>query len=154
MRYLIYILGIVLLATLPVHAETNTITMPKTGWPSDYELIRAEELFAQGRLEDSLDVLEEVLERNIESINAHALSGYIHFKLNNMERAEKHLFSVIDLDPRHMGAHLYLAEMDLRNNKLRKVDERLQLLKMICKGTDCAEYQYLKRQLLTANKDK
>lgn len=152
-----YILTFTLFAFLAISAYAanglEEVTMPKTGWRSDYDLTRAENFIANENFEDSLDILEKILRRNIKSIDAHVLSGYAHFKLNNFQRAEKHLFSVIDLDPRHMGAHLYLAEMDLKAGKIKKVEERLQLLKMICKGTDCGEYQYLKRRLLTLNKD-
>ncbi len=154
MRILLTLIFIITLI-IPAFAADGLekITMPKTGWRSDYEITRAEELLAQEKYEDALDVLERILNRNIESIDAHVMSGYIHFKLNNIKRAEKHLFSAIDLDPRHLGAHLYLAGIDLKQEKIKKVEERLQLLKLVCKGTDCAEYQYLKRKLLTINKD-
>lgn len=155
MRYIIF-LFLASFFILPAQAdeEMEKVTMPATGWPSDYDLVLAEKYIATEAYEDALDVLDDILDRNVKSIDGHALSGFAHFKLNNIERAEKHLFSVIDLDPRHMGAHLYLAEIDIQQNKIPQVEERLQLLKMICEGTDCGEYQYLKRRLRGLNKNK
>ncbi len=103
----------------------------------------------------AIDILEKVLQRQPKNSDAYAFMGYSYLQLDILDKAKKNLQYALKLYPKHMGAHLYMGLLHLKNNKKNLALESLQALKIICKGMICAEEEYLANKInLHSNKAK
>ena len=79
--------------------------------------------------------------------DAHNLLAYAFRKQStpDLPKAFEHYRLALKLDPKHRGAHEYIGEAYLMDKQPAKAEEHLALLKTICGGTTCAEYDDLSK---------
>jgi len=61
----------------------------------------------------------------------------------DLAKAFEHYNNALKLNPNHKGAHEYIGEAYLMDRKPAKAEEHLALLKTICGGVACEEYDDL-----------
>ena len=67
----------------------------------------------------------------------------------DLPKAFEHYNTALKLNPNHKGAHEYIGEAYLMDNKPAKAEEHLARLKTICGGSACEEYEDLAKSLAT-----
>lgn len=81
---------------------------------------------------DAIPLLEKVVEKAPGHADALNYLGYCHRKLRNFEQAHIYYKRALEADPRHLGAHEYLGELHLMQNKLSLAEEMLRKLRALC----------------------
>lgn len=73
------------------------------------------------------------------------LLGYTYRKraTPDLQKAFEHYEAALRLQPTHRGAHEYIGEAYLMDNKPAEAEKHLAQLEQICGGTGCEEYQDL-----------
>ncbi|MFL6691734.1 MAG: tetratricopeptide repeat protein [Ramlibacter sp.] len=89
-----------------------------------------------------LDVAARDEPRNADVQN---LLGYTYRKRSSpdLPKAIAHYEAALRLQPTHRGAHEYIGEAYLMDNKPAEAEKHLAQLEQICGGTGCEEYQDL-----------
>jgi len=126
------------------HAAAKT--MP---WRSDAGLQIAESQMVAGQYAQALQTLNKALARHQGNPDVHAYIGQCYFHLGMMQEARKSLERALMGDPEHMGAHLFIGLLHLKEGHRDLVVERLAALRSLCKGLLCEEENYLSDQLNT-----
>ena len=129
-------------------ADTNTPSV----WRSDAGLDKAAALLTRQKYTQSITTLQNVLKRNAANADAYAYLGYAYQKLGDDENALKNLERALKLNPRHLGANYYLGIARLEQGKLAQALEQLQVMRMVCGQTDCAEMRHLEHAINQADK--
>lgn len=77
------------------------------------------------------------------------LLGYSYRKRTppDLPKAFEHYNSALKLDPRHKGAHEYIGEAYLLDNKPEEADKKLAQLASICGNKTCDEYKNLLKSI-------
>ncbi|MBF0450624.1 MAG: tetratricopeptide repeat protein [Candidatus Magnetomorum sp.] len=87
----------------------------KNDQPGVYErkdqLLNGEQLFAEGKVEESIQCFEDVLAQDPENTDAHNNLGVISFALGNMESAEIMFMKTLEIDPNHINALMNIADV-------------------------------------------
>ena len=81
--------------------------------------------------------------------DVHNLLGYSYRKATqpNLAKAFEHYNTALKLDPRHKGAHEYIGEAFLMDNKPEMAEKHLSELEKICGNKTCEEYTDLAKSL-------
>ena len=79
--------------------------------------------------------------------DAHNLLAYSYRKqaTPDLPKAFEHYNTALKLNPTHKCAHEYIGEAYLMDKQPAKAEEHLALLKTICGGRTCAEYDDLSK---------
>ncbi|MBL1147499.1 MAG: tetratricopeptide repeat protein [Proteobacteria bacterium] len=124
---------------------------PKTGamapWGADAGLKVAETQMMAGQYAQAVQTLKKVMSRESSNADTQAYLGQCYFHLGMMEDARKALDRALMGNPHHMGAHLYIGLLQLKEGKRDLVIERLAALRSLCQGGICEEENYLSDQL-------
>lgn len=127
---------------------TNTApAVPTQIWRSDAGLVEAEKLIATGRYVDALTYLDQVIARNLHNIEAHVHSGLVWYHLGNMDKARTSLKSAQIIDRNHIGMHVILGMVALKEQKIDEASDYLSVIRVLCRGETCPEYQTLLRMI-------
>ena len=99
--------------------------------------------------------LDAVVETEPGNADAHSLLGYSHRKQArpDLAKAFEHYRRALQIDPRHKGAHEYIGEAYLMDNKPAEAEKHLAELARLCGNQTCEEYADL-AQAITAYKAK
>ena len=65
--------------------------------------------------------------------------GFTSRKTGNFEKAEEFYLKGLNIDPKHNGINEYLGELYVNTNRIKKANERLEVLK----NCNCEEYKDL-----------
>ncbi|HHY97365.1 MAG TPA: tetratricopeptide repeat protein [Firmicutes bacterium] len=87
-------------------------------------LAEAENLRQQGRCQEGLDLLSDVLAFGIMRADIHYRMGNLYFDLGDLDSAERAYRKAIECNPEHVNAHHNLAVVCKRKGKL---DEAVRL---------------------------
>lgn len=81
--------------------------------------------------------------------DGHTMMGYVYRKraAPDLAKSIEHYTMALRIDPRHKGAHEYLGEAYLMDNKPAEAEKHLAQLERICGGRACEEYQDLARSI-------
>ncbi|TNE25970.1 MAG: tetratricopeptide repeat protein [Alphaproteobacteria bacterium] len=124
---------------------------PKAGamppWGADAGLKVAETQMMAGQYAQAVQTLKKVMSRESSNADTQAYLGQCYFHLGMMEDARKALDRALMGNPHHMGAHLYIGLLQLKEGKRDLVVERLAALRSLCQGGLCEEENYLSDQL-------
>lgn len=131
--------------------QDGKMTLRQRPMRADDGLIEAERLIVQGECVKAMPILDEVLKRNLKTIDAYVFKAHCNIMLNNLSKAENDLRTAIRLDNFHMGANYYLGKIHVLEDDLNKAENQLSTLKLICKGTECPEYKMLETEILEFN---
>ena len=113
---------------------------------ADPRYAQAAELIGQGRYEQALPLLQQVVQAQPQNADAHNLLGYSTRKLGRLEEALGHYRDALRINPRHRGAHEYLGEAYLQLGQLDKAKEELAFLDQDC-WFPCGEFRDLKQAI-------
>lgn len=155
MRFSFLILAALLL-TPPALAQQEEAPEKKTEVPfrQDAGLITAEYYLATGKYTQALDVLGGVLQRHADSADAYAYRGYAYGKLGDSRKARENYQKAVVLDPSHLGANKYLANLYLDAGEIDRAMEQMQAIRLICADTGCAELDELQADINRFSKER
>ncbi len=132
---LLLFIAALFLAT-PAHAED----MP---FREDAGLTKAEYLLSAGKYAAALETVSDVLKRHPDNADAYTYRGFAYARLGQPSEAMKNYSIALRINPTHLGANKYLADLYLEKGDLARALEQLQVIRMTCGGTDCAEQDAL-----------
>jgi Tfp pilus assembly protein PilF len=155
MRHLL--LACFLLAAVPAFAEEPVTVTPNATkapaktfsieglWRSDNGLVQAEKLLSENKYSEALSMLEQVLSRNPRSADAYVDSAYAWLNLGNNEKAKSSIENALIIDKGHMGAYVVSGLLSLMEKDRPQAENYLGVLKVLCRGENCPEFQTLQR---------
>ena len=118
---------------------------PEPKEPKDPALEQARAAIGRQDWAGAQNVLRDAVARNPQSADYHNLYAYSMRMAPNpaMDQVFRHYNEALRLDPKHRGAHEYIAEAYLMTGNLAKAEERLAALDKAC-FLPCEEYSDLK----------
>lgn len=138
------------LAVPGAHAAGGDWSTPAAGQPDvSRELNEAQRLIDQKDWRGALVELKAALKKDRKNADVHNLMGYSYRKSGQLEDAFDSYRSALRLDPRHKGAHEYIGEAYLLSHQPDKARQHLAMLRDICGGERCDEYQDLAKAVAT-----
>ncbi len=150
MRAIVLFLCLALCFSLPAIAqETGDEPAKKNLVPfrEDSGLITAEYYLSTGKYAQALSVLEGVLKRHPESADAFTYTGYAYYKLGDVKKATTYYKKALIINPQHLGANRYMAEIYLSVNDLARAIEQMQVIRMTCAEANCEELDELEAEI-------
>lgn len=97
----------------------------------------------------ALRELQAQLRDTPQDADVHNLLGYSYRKRANPDvaKAFEHYQAALKINPNHRGAHEYIGEAYLLDNKPAEAEQHLVRLEQICGGRACEEYQDLAKSI-------
>jgi tetratricopeptide (TPR) repeat protein len=114
---------------------------------SDSGLTKTEYLLAVGKFTAAVETANEVLTRHPNSADAYTYRGYAYNRLGQAADALKDFQKALLIDPSHLGANKYLADIYLQKGDISRAMEQMQVLRLTCGQLDCAELNELQREI-------
>ena len=142
MRPLCAAMALTLLITVPALAAEKD--MP---YREDSGLSKAEYLLSVGKFTAALNTAKDVLKRHPNNADAYTYLGYAYYRLGEVEPAAKNFYLALKLNPTHLGANKYLADMYLDAGDVARALEQLQVIRMTCGHSNCAELDALELEI-------
>jgi Tfp pilus assembly protein PilF len=121
---------------------------PEPKEPKDPALEQARAAIGKEDWAGAQNILRDAVARNPQSADYHNLYAYSIRKGANpsMDLVFRHYNEALRLDPKHRGAHEYIAEAYLMTGNLVKAKEHLAELDRLC-TFGCDEYTKLKKEV-------
>jgi tetratricopeptide (TPR) repeat protein len=113
----------------------------------DSGLSKTEYLLSAGQYSAALETVNDVLKRHPGNADAYTYRGLAYYRLGETADAAKNFRTALQLNPTHLGANKYLADMYLDAGKVSLALEQLQVIRMTCGATDCEELNALQREI-------
>lgn len=97
----------------------------------------------------ALNELNTAAREEPRNADVHNLLGYSNRKqaTPNLPKAFEHYKLALQIDPKHMGAHEYIGEAYLMDNKPAEAAKHLAMLEQLCGNKTCEEYADLAKSL-------
>jgi Tfp pilus assembly protein PilF len=150
----LYIVLFLLLSSSAFAAEEAVpVTEAQTVQPrplpprSDSGLVKAEGQLAEGKYMQAIQTLSGVLTRHPSSADALAYIAAAWGALGDDAKAQVFIDRALKYDPTHLGANKVRAEVYLNAGDFQRALEQLQVIRMICGDTDCAEMDELQAEM-------
>ena len=109
----------------------------------DSGLTKTEYFLAVGQFSAAIDTAGEVLLRHPANADAYTYRGYAFARLGQNAEAAKNFKRALAIDPAHLGANKYLADIYLQSGDVARALEQMQVIRMTCGHTDCEELRAL-----------
>src|SRR5205085_11290916 len=92
---------------------------------------------------------DQLLPADRRNADSHNLIGYVLRKRPNPDLVKSidHYTMALRIDPRHKGAHEYIGEAYLMDNKPAEAEKHLAQIERLCGGRACEEYQELAKSI-------
>ncbi len=148
MHRLALIATAVLLLSAPALAQ-DIAKKDAVPYRADAGLITAEYYLATGKYMQALEVLQDVLSRHDRNADGYAYRGYAQSRLGDDNKAEADYRLALAIDPTHLGAHKYIADLYIKRGELDRAREQMQAMRAICLAAECAELTELQHALNT-----
>ena len=152
MKKILKILIITILTTSPVYSAGSSNdggSKVKANTPFSSATMRikkAKKLEKKGKIEKSKKLYNEALKylykankENPADPNILNYLGFANRKVDNFKDAEIYYLMGLEIDPKHVGINEYLGELYVNTNRIKKANERLEVLK----NCNCEEYKDL-----------
>jgi len=114
---------------------------------TDSGLIAVEELLKKGNYTAALDATTSVIMRHQRDADAYTYRGYAYYKLGEKQKAFESFKTAIMIDPAHLGANKYLANIYIDEGHIDRALEQLQAMRMVCGSYNCAEIDILQSEI-------
>ena len=142
----------------PVFADEEKIPVKlksEVPYREDSGLTKAEYFLAKGKNAEAMAESIAVLKRHPRSADAYVYRGLAYDRMGDAQKAMESFKKAITLNPTHMGANKYLADLYLADGNLTFALEQMQVLRLAC-GTaiDCPEMEDLQSAINKAKKIK
>jgi len=149
-----FFLVLLLLLSAPAFADDAVPVTPNAAPPeritpprSDAGLTKAEGQLAEGKYMQAIQTLSGVLTRHPASADALAYTGVAWRAVGDDAKALMFIDRALKYDPQHLGANKYKAELYLDAGDFPRALEQLQVIRLICGETDCAELDDLQAEM-------
>lgn len=119
---------------------------------TDSGLIKTEELLKSANYTAALQSSANVLMRHPRNADAYVYRGFAYYKLGQQQKAFESFKTAILINPSHLGANKYLANIYLDQGHTDRALEQLQALRIVCGSYNCAEIDILQREINNASK--
>lgn len=136
-----------MLSPVNAFAQDAVTKAPEVPFRTDGGLINAEYYLSTGKYTQALDVLGGVLQRHPKDADAYTYRGYAFYKLGDLKKARESLRYALTINPTHLGANKYLANLYLAEDNLPKAMEQLQVILYVCAGMNCTEADELQGEI-------
>jgi tetratricopeptide (TPR) repeat protein len=103
----------------------------------------ARQAVADGDYEKAILLLQQVIAKNPDNVDAQNYLGYANSRIGKIEEAKRYYARALALNPDHRGANEYLGELHLKLGELAQAEERLKVLDRAC-FFGCDEYYALR----------
>lgn len=103
----------------------------------------AERAVKNKRYRKAISILEGIIRRNPNNVDALNYLGYSHRQLGEYDKSLVYYQTALSKNPNHRGANEYLGQLYLRLGKVNQAKAQLARLRRIC-GSGCEEYESLK----------
>jgi Tfp pilus assembly protein PilF len=113
----------------------------------DSGLITAEFYLATGKYTQALDVADGVLARHPDNADAYTYRGFAFERLGDTAKARAAYEKALEVSPTHLGANRYLAGLYLSEGDLGRAMDQMQVIRMTCGQTGCAELDDLEAEI-------
>ena len=113
----------------------------------DSGLTKTEYFLAVGQFSAAIDATCEVLMRHPNNADAYTYRGYALARLGQNAEATKNFKKALLIDPTHLGANKYLADIYLQSGDVSLALEQMQVIRMTCGQSDCEELHALQREI-------
>jgi len=113
----------------------------------DSGLTKTEYLLAVGKYTAAIDTANEVLTRHPSNADAYTYRGYAYARLGQTAEAARDFQKALTIDPGHLGANKYLADIYLQKGDVPRALEQMQVIRMTCGQLDCEELDELQREI-------
>lgn len=134
--------------------DAKATNLPLGIWWSDSRIPQAATMLQQNKVVDAIMLLDQVLAVHVRAADAHVLKAYGYYLLGDYAKAGQSIAYTLAIDPQHRGAYLYWAMIALKQDQPLQAEQNLGALKVLCQGTECAEYKTLEKLLLQAKTPK
>jgi tetratricopeptide (TPR) repeat protein len=125
----------------------KTDTKTQIPYREDSGLTKTEYLISVGQYSAAIHTADDVLARHSQNADAYTYRGYAYYRLGDFAKAAGSYRKALILNPTHLGANKYLADMYLEAGDVSRALEQLQVIRMTCGNTDCAELNDLERSI-------
>jgi Flp pilus assembly protein TadD len=129
--------------SLPAAAMPSTTPAAAS---SDY--IAGEKAVKEGRYQDAVPLLTKVVQREPDNADAHNYLGFSLRKLGDLDKAQAHYRTALQLEPDHKAALEYYGELFLQIKDLPHAEEQLARLQRVC-ASGCTERAALEQAVKT-----
>ena len=103
-----------------------------------------------GRYEEAIAMLDTLKDPN----TAEALNyrGYATRKLGRTDEGISYYLKSVEIDPKYAQVREYLGEAYVVKGRLDLANEQLEVIKTLCGGTECEEYEDLHEAIMKPSK--
>lgn len=148
MRIFIVLLLTLFVITPAVAQDAANIKLKaEIPYREDAGLSKAEYLLARGKYAAAIGETNSIINRHPKSADAYTYRGYAYMQLGDTENATKNFSRALAINPTHLGAHKYRADLYLADGQLSLALEQLQVIRMTCGSDQCEEQDDLERSL-------
>ena len=119
----------------------------ETPYREDSGLTKAEYLLSVGKWSAALETANAVLQRHPDNADAYTYRGYAYHALGETAQAKKSLEKALLINPKHLGANKYLADMYLEAGDMPRALDQLQVIRLTCGASDCEEMRVLQEEI-------
>lgn len=138
-----HILPVILLSFGALASVSAAADEKEMIYREDSGLTKAEYFLAKGKYSAALDAAADVLKRHPNNADALTYRGYAEWQLGQTSQARKSFKAALSVNPTHLGANKYLADLYLQSGDVARAREQMQVIRMVCGGSDCAELDAL-----------
>jgi Flp pilus assembly protein TadD len=117
-------------------------TMSPSSSSSDYS--DGEKAVKEARYNDAVALLTKVVQREPDNANAHNYLGFSLRKIGDLDKAQAHYRTALQLEPNHKAALEYYGELFLQIKDLPRAEEQLTRLTRVC-PSGCPERDELEK---------
>jgi Flp pilus assembly protein TadD len=135
---------------LATAAVALALSLPAAAMPSlspstsSSEYSDGEKAVKEGRYRDAVKSFTSVVQREPENADAHNYLGFSLRKLGDLDKAQAHYRTALQIQPDHKAALEYYGELFLQIKDLPRAEEQLAHLSRVC-PSGCAERSELEK---------
>jgi Flp pilus assembly protein TadD len=137
--------AVVLALALSLPASAMPTATPSKA-SSDY--LDGEKAVKAGNYAEAVTLLTKVVQREPDNADAHNYLGYSLRKTGELDKAQAHYRTALQLQPDHKAALEYYGELFLQIKDLPRAEEQLARLQRVC-PSGCAERAELEQAVKT-----
>ena len=128
-RFISCLLLVATSIALAAGSESTESSEPEVvaSYEAAYALVQEE------RFEEALEMLLVLAEADSENADIHNLIAFSSHNLGMIEQGFEYYARALELDPLHVGAHEYVAELYIKTGDIAKAEEHLGVLQEICR---------------------
>lgn len=141
----IFIFAALMIMAAPAMAELDV--KAEIPYREDAGLSKTEYLLARGRFAAAIGEAGAILKRHPKSADAYVYRGFAYMQMGETDNAKKDFDRALILNPNHLGANKYRADLYLADGRLAQALEQLQVIRMTCGAAQCEELDDLERAI-------